>query len=70
MKDGALFVSVINTSFDALEEIKFYVNREIENVFYLNEKGEWTGCEFSKDGKLITVNRSAETLLPVMLKLS
>ena len=70
MKDGALFVSVINTSFDALEEIKFYVNREIENVFYLNEKGEWTGCEFSKDGKFITVNRSAETLLPVMLKLS
>ena len=70
MKDGALFASIINTGFDTMEELKLFVKKEVNNVFKLDDSGNWEGCEFSKDGDFVTVKHTAETLLPVILKIA
>ena len=68
--DGTIIASVINTGFDTMEELKLFVKKDIGKVLMLDENGNWKEAEFIKEDNFVTVKKSAETLLPVILKLS
>ena len=71
MPDGTLFAAVFNISFDPVEEIRLYVNRQVEKVEILLPDGNREEVGFLPEGNnIFTVKTRADVLTPVILFIS
>lgn len=71
MADGTLFASVINISFDPIEEIRLYVDKKVEKVEMLMPDGMRKEVSFTDNGENIyTINTRADVLTPTILFIS
>ena len=69
MSDGSIFCAIFNMGFDPIEEIPLVIERNITEIYRLNEKGEFVACDFTPEGSVMKVKTSSYTLEPVILKL-
>ncbi len=69
MSDGSIFCAIFNMGFDVLEEIPLASERNVTEIYRLNEKGEFVSCDFSVEDGITRVLNPAYTLEPVILKI-
>ncbi len=67
MDGGGYFVSFINECADPIENIELVVDKKVEKVYKLNEKGEKVEVKFTQNGELLTLDCSSVVLEPVLL---
>ncbi len=67
MDDGGYFVSFINECADPIENIELIVDKKVEKVYKLNEKGEKVDINFTQEGDKITLDCDSVVLNPVLL---
>ena len=71
MKDGTLFASIINLSFDKADEVRIYVGKKAEKIEMLMPDGTRKDVSFKENGENIyTLNASLEVLTPLILFIS
>ena len=64
MENGDDFLAMFNISFDILEEIDLYTQKEVKNVKMLTKKGEYVDVEFEKTQDGITIKTDLILLMP------
>lgn len=70
MPDGTLFCAFINLGLDELETIPLCCEKEVSKVEMLDSDGKKIKCDFTEDGNIINVQKSAKALEPVILFIS
>lgn len=67
--DGRMFVSLMNLSFDPIDEIRLTVEGKVSQAEILLPDGSFAECPFRTEGSDITLSANADPLQPVILLL-
>ncbi len=70
LNDGSIFAAFFNLGFDRLEDFTIACDREVKQIEMLCPDGTRKHCHFTSNGKLITVNETLNTLIPIVLFIS
>ena len=67
MKDGGLFAALFNLGYDVIEEMPFDVEGDVTSVSYLGADGKEHPLSFRREGAVVTVEKTALPMDPVIL---
>ena len=67
--DGCGYAILFNIGTDPIDEIVLQSEKEFSRIFELTPDGKWAEVQFSAENGRITIARTANTLMPVVLKL-
>ena len=69
MPDGSTFCALFNISLDPIDNIRIVCEKIPETIEYLTCDGEFVPCEFKFDDGVVELEKSANILTPVILKI-
>jgi hypothetical protein len=67
MKDGGLFAALFNLGYDVIEEMPFDVEGDVTSVSTLGADGKELPLSFRREGAVVTVEKTALPMDPVIL---
>ena len=67
IKDGELLVSLINLSFDPIENLELKIDRKVNSIERLTANGEKVKVDFTNAGEKYVLDLSAVIADPVIL---
>lgn len=70
MSDGNTFCSLINISTDPVENIRLVCKKTPSSIDFLDCDGKFKSCEFKLENNEIFLQKSADILTPIILKLN
>jgi hypothetical protein len=69
MPDGSLFCGVFNISMDPIDNIRLVCKSVLQKIEYLDCDGVFKPCQFTVNGGEIVLEKSAQILTPVILRM-
>ena len=69
MPDGSLFCGVFNISMDPIDNIRLVCKSVLQKIEYLDCDGVFKPCRFTVNGGEIVLEKSAQILTPVILRM-
>ena len=69
MPDGSTFCGVFNISMDPIDNIRLVCKSVPQKIDYLDHDGVFKPCEFTVNGREAVIEKSAQILTPVILKM-
>lgn len=69
MEDGSLFCSLINVSLDPVDNIRLCLDKEPSKIYSLDFDGEFKEIQFKSENGEVILEKSADIITPVILKI-
>ena len=69
MPDGSLFCAIFNVSLDPVEKIRLCPQKSPKNIYYLDCDGEFKEVAFRKENGEVILEKRADIITPVILKI-